>query len=164
VISAGATTSYLDLALHLVDRYAGHPVAVATAKVLAVDKNRLTQRPYFLFADQREHGDSTVLQGAGPDRAAPPRRGGHPAARRALRDERANTEGRHLEWAVEIALLIAANAPLAVQAALASARAAERASRDAAAQTLLDWNRTVLGSPAVMTRLVPWPHQVRKVL
>ena len=117
MISAGATTSYLDLALHLVDRYAGHPVAVATAKVLAVDKNRLTQRPYFLFADQREHGDSTVLQGAGPDRAAPPRRGGHPAARRALRDERANTEGRHLEWAVEIALLIAANAPLAVQAA-----------------------------------------------
>ena len=62
MISAGATTSYLDLALHLVDRYAGHPVAVATAKVLAVDKNRLTQRPYFLFADQREHGDSTVLQ------------------------------------------------------------------------------------------------------
>jgi len=54
--------------------------------------------------------------------------------------------GRHLERAVEIARLIAANAPLAVQAALASARAAERASRDAAAHALLDWNRTVLGS------------------
>ena len=48
VISAGATTSYLDLALYLVDRYAGHPVAVATAKVLAVDKNRLTQRLSYL--------------------------------------------------------------------------------------------------------------------
>jgi enoyl-CoA hydratase len=47
-------------------------------------------------------------------------------------------EGRHLERAVEIAWLIAANAPLAVQAALASARSAERASRDAAAQVLLD--------------------------
>jgi enoyl-CoA hydratase len=55
-------------------------------------------------------------------------------------------EGRHLERAVEFARLIAANAPLAVQAALASARAAERASRDAAAQVLLDRNRTVLGS------------------
>jgi enoyl-CoA hydratase/carnithine racemase len=55
-------------------------------------------------------------------------------------------EGRHLERAVEIALLIAANAPLAVQASLASARAAERASRDAAAQVLLDWNQRVLGS------------------
>jgi enoyl-CoA hydratase len=46
--------------------------------------------------------------------------------------------GRHLERAVEIARLIAVNAPLAVQAALASARAAERASRDATAQVLLD--------------------------
>jgi enoyl-CoA hydratase len=55
-------------------------------------------------------------------------------------------KGRHLERAVEFARLIAANAPLAVQAALASARAAERASRDAAAQVLLDRNRTVLGS------------------
>ena len=62
VISAGATTSYLDLGLYLVERYAGHAVAVVTAKVLAVDKNRLTQRPYFLFADQREHGDSAVLE------------------------------------------------------------------------------------------------------
>ena len=55
-------------------------------------------------------------------------------------------EGQHVERAVEIALLIAANAPLAVQAALASARAAERASRDAAAQALLDWNQKVFGS------------------
>jgi enoyl-CoA hydratase len=55
-------------------------------------------------------------------------------------------EGRHLDRAIEIARLIAANAPLAVQAALASARAAERASRDAAAQVLLDRNQTVLTS------------------
>lgn len=60
VITSGATTSYLDLALHLVERHAGHAVSVVTAKVLAVDKNRLTQRPYFLFADQREHGDETI--------------------------------------------------------------------------------------------------------
>ena len=60
VISAGATTSYLDLgALSSRGRYAGHAVAVVTAKVLAVDKNRVTQRPYFLFADQR---DRTVTQ------------------------------------------------------------------------------------------------------
>ena len=52
-------------------------------------------------------------------------------------------EGRHLERAVELARLIATNAPLAVQAALASAA---RESRDAAAQELLEWNRTALGS------------------
>jgi enoyl-CoA hydratase/carnithine racemase len=55
-------------------------------------------------------------------------------------------EGQHLDRAIEIARQIAANAPRAVQAALASARAAERASRDAAAQVLLDWNQKVLGS------------------
>jgi enoyl-CoA hydratase/carnithine racemase len=55
-------------------------------------------------------------------------------------------EGQHLDRAVEVARAIAANAPLAVQAALASARAAERTSRDAAAQVLLDWNQRVLGS------------------
>ncbi|MDT7794924.1 MAG: enoyl-CoA hydratase [Mycobacterium sp.] len=55
-------------------------------------------------------------------------------------------EGKHLDRAIEIATLIAANAPLAVQASLASARAAERASRDAAAAALLEWNQIVLGS------------------
>jgi len=55
-------------------------------------------------------------------------------------------EGQHLQRAIEVARLIAANAPLAVQAALASARAAERAARDAAAQVMFDWNRKVLGS------------------
>src|SRR5262249_19603355 len=41
---------------------------------------------------------------------------------------------RQFERAVELARVIAANAPLGVQAALASARAAERAARDAASR------------------------------
>lgn len=44
--------------------------------------------------------------------------------------------GAQLERAVEVARLIAANAPLAVQSALAGHRAAERAGRDAAADRL----------------------------
>lgn len=55
-------------------------------------------------------------------------------------------DGQQLERAVEIARLIAANAPLAVQASLASVRAAERASRDAAAEALLAWNQKVFSS------------------
>ncbi len=46
--------------------------------------------------------------------------------------------GTHLERATELARAIAANAPLGVQASLASARAAARAARDAAAKVLLD--------------------------
>ena len=54
--------------------------------------------------------------------------------------------GTHLDRAIEIARVIAANAPLAVQAALASARAAEHSTRDAAAQALLEWNLKVMQS------------------
>jgi enoyl-CoA hydratase/carnithine racemase len=71
--------------------------------------------------------------------------------------------GNHLDRAVEIARLIAANAPLAVQAALASARAAERGARDAAARALLDWNQKVMqsrdageGIAIVNSRPQPW--------
>jgi hypothetical protein len=44
---------------------------------------------------------------------------------------------------VEIAKVIASNAPLAVQAALASARAAERAARDAAIAVLFERNAQI---------------------
>ncbi|MFH1573918.1 MAG: crotonase/enoyl-CoA hydratase family protein, partial [Acidobacteriota bacterium] len=54
--------------------------------------------------------------------------------------------GRHLDRALEIARVIAANAPLAVQAALASARAAERAARDAAAAVLFERNAQIAAS------------------
>jgi len=54
--------------------------------------------------------------------------------------------GRHLDRAVEIAKTIASNAPLAVQAALASSRAAERPARDAARAVLLEWNTRVMSS------------------
>src|SRR5262245_25543199 len=56
---------------------------------------------------------------------------------------------RHLERAVELARVIASNAPLAVQAALASARAAERAARDAARRVLVETNPTIVGSADV---------------
>jgi transcriptional regulator GlxA family with amidase domain len=61
VVTAGTTTSFLDLAIHLVDRFAGHEVAVATAKALSVDKNRGSQLPYYLPFAEKNHGDSAVL-------------------------------------------------------------------------------------------------------
>lgn len=53
---------------------------------------------------------------------------------------------RHLDRALELANRIASNAPLAVQAALASSRAAERASRDAANTVLLERNEEIAAS------------------
>ncbi len=54
--------------------------------------------------------------------------------------------GKHLERGIELAKAIASNAPLAVQAALASARAAERASREAARAVLFEHNARVMAS------------------
>lgn len=60
VLTAGSTTAFLDLAVYLVDRFAGHTLAVLTAKALNIDKNHRSQLPHFLpFAD-KEHGDAVV--------------------------------------------------------------------------------------------------------
>src|SRR5690348_2379607 len=62
VICAGTTTSYLYLAVHVIDRLAGHELAVATAKALSIDRNPDSQRPYVLFIAPRDHGDDKVLK------------------------------------------------------------------------------------------------------
>jgi transcriptional regulator GlxA family with amidase domain len=62
VICAGATTAYLNLAIHVIDRLAGHDLAVATAKALSMDRQPASQRPYFLFIAPKDHGDDKVLQ------------------------------------------------------------------------------------------------------
>ncbi len=61
VVCAGATTAFLDLAVHVIDRLGGHDLAVATAKLLSLDKNPGSQRPYLLFIAPRDHGDAQVL-------------------------------------------------------------------------------------------------------
>jgi transcriptional regulator GlxA family with amidase domain len=62
VICAGATTAYLNLAIHVIDRLAGHDLAVSTAKALSIDRNPESQRPYCLFIAPKDHGDDKVLQ------------------------------------------------------------------------------------------------------
>ena len=61
VISAGTTTAFLDLAIHLVARFADHEVAVLTAKALSMDLNRGSQLPYVTRQHRRAHGDADVL-------------------------------------------------------------------------------------------------------
>jgi transcriptional regulator GlxA family with amidase domain len=61
IICAGSTTAYLNLAIHVIDRLAGHDLAVATAKALSMDRNPETQRPYFMFIAPKDHGDDKVL-------------------------------------------------------------------------------------------------------
>jgi enoyl-CoA hydratase/carnithine racemase len=58
--------------------------------------------------------------------------------------------GQQLDRAVAVARTIAGNAPIAVRTALASARAGERAARDAARQVILDANAAIMASADAM--------------
>ena len=58
--------------------------------------------------------------------------------------------GQQLDRAIELAKVIAANAPIAVRTAIASARAAERTARDAARQVIFDYNQTIVASADAM--------------
>ncbi len=60
VVTAGATTSYLDLALALIGRFHGPRLAVEVARILATDPNPRSQRPYMLPAPAPEHSDREI--------------------------------------------------------------------------------------------------------
>ena len=61
VICAGSTSAVLDLAVHVIDRIAGHELAVAAAKALSINRNPGSQQPYLLFVARRDHGDERML-------------------------------------------------------------------------------------------------------
>lgn len=60
VVTAGATTSFLDLALLLVGRFYGPRVAVETARFLSTDPNPRPQQTYQLPKLPRPHPDEAV--------------------------------------------------------------------------------------------------------
>jgi len=62
VITSGGATSFLNLVLYLVERFAGHDRANLAAKVLLVDGHRPSQLPYIAFSPERSHGDVIVHQ------------------------------------------------------------------------------------------------------
>jgi transcriptional regulator GlxA family with amidase domain len=64
VISTGSTTSYLNLALNLVERFAGPDMAAACAKFMLIDANRTSQAPYMTLTlqDYLQHDDALVLR------------------------------------------------------------------------------------------------------
>jgi transcriptional regulator GlxA family with amidase domain len=61
-ITAGTVTAGLNLALYLIERYAGVEVAALTAKSIAVDKNRETQTPYLIPARRLTEGDELAVR------------------------------------------------------------------------------------------------------
>lgn len=62
IICGGAVTSYLNLALRLVERFAGAPLAAMTAKTLLIDTNRTAQASYATLLQENGHADRLVAR------------------------------------------------------------------------------------------------------
>jgi transcriptional regulator GlxA family with amidase domain len=64
VITSGGATTFLDLALYLVERFAGHERANAAARILLIDGARTSQLPYVSLGGGalHDHGDEAVCR------------------------------------------------------------------------------------------------------
>lgn len=60
VITSGATTSFLDLMLYLIELYNGHEATVLVARALLIEMGRHRQLPYTLLSAQKMHNDRNV--------------------------------------------------------------------------------------------------------
>jgi transcriptional regulator GlxA family with amidase domain len=60
--SSGGASSYWNLLLHLVEKYAGRDTAIMTAKYFAIDIERNSQAAFALFKGQKNHNDEAVIK------------------------------------------------------------------------------------------------------
>jgi transcriptional regulator GlxA family with amidase domain len=62
ILCGGAVTSYLNLALRLVERFSGAELAAMTAKALLIDTNRISQASYATLLNEHGHADQLVAR------------------------------------------------------------------------------------------------------
>jgi transcriptional regulator GlxA family with amidase domain len=60
IYSSGGAFSYLNLILYLIEKYAGHDIAVLSAKVFAIEMGRENQLSFTIFQGQKEHDDEPI--------------------------------------------------------------------------------------------------------
>lgn len=62
IISAGGVTAYLDLCLHIINRFGSHELASSISRTLLIDHGRRIQKPYSSSTFSKNHGDSMILK------------------------------------------------------------------------------------------------------
>jgi transcriptional regulator GlxA family with amidase domain len=60
--SSGGATSYWNLLLHLIEKYAGREMAITASKVYALEIDRKSQSPFAMFNGQKKHEDEPIKQ------------------------------------------------------------------------------------------------------
>ncbi len=60
IYTSGGAFSYLNLILHLIEKFAGREMAVLTSKMFAIEIERRSQSPFTIFTGQKDHEDEEV--------------------------------------------------------------------------------------------------------
>ena len=60
--SSGGATSYWNLLLQLIEKYAGREMAIMAAKIYALEIDRKSQSPFAMFRGQKKHEDEPIKQ------------------------------------------------------------------------------------------------------
>jgi transcriptional regulator GlxA family with amidase domain len=60
--SSGGATSFWNLILYLIDKYAGRDVAIACAKIYEIELDRTDQSRFIIFSGQKDHADDPILE------------------------------------------------------------------------------------------------------
>ncbi|MDO6442919.1 GlxA family transcriptional regulator [Marinobacter sp. 2_MG-2023] len=60
IICAGGASAFVDLCVHLVERFASPAVALACSKMLVLDGRRIEQTPYMALYSQKAHQDDAI--------------------------------------------------------------------------------------------------------
>ena len=60
VYTSGGATSFWNLIIYLIDKYAGRDVAIACAKIYEIEIDRNTQSQFVIFSGQKDHEDEQV--------------------------------------------------------------------------------------------------------
>lgn len=58
--SSGGATSYFNLLVYLIEKYAGREMAILIAKFFAIEIDRKSQSPFIMFSGQKKHEDEPI--------------------------------------------------------------------------------------------------------
>ena len=62
IYTSGGAYSWLNLAIYLVEKYAGREMAITISKLFGIQIDRDSQSPFMIFIPQKQHEDELILE------------------------------------------------------------------------------------------------------
>ncbi len=62
IYTSGGAYAFLNLLLHLIEKYAGREIAILASKAFSIDIDRHSQSPFIIFEGQKDHEDEKVIK------------------------------------------------------------------------------------------------------